>query len=901
MKKIKITSVFMFIMAIGLIISQSFGIWYFIKNSISLSTSIGIRSDILNYNTEDTDLIGTDEPKKYDVYFMAQNINIQDFIRYSNAINNTEFKPGIGFKDLFYTKPTQGISAFTPKLGSWDSTFTGFAEGDTDEEREQKLFKKFEDRYYLSEEDILAVGEPYSKICDGNTAGTFKLDFVDWTLDVIRVNYPVQYDTDDDYNLPLINENTGEKVVKFSEITGATMYHRESWHGESGGHIRVYGCAPTKGFRIANLNGLLESYDSYSIYLNGRNCLFFYPIYTLGKDFMCSQRQVRSLSDVKNAVELFEDCVRAETNLNSATDNYVTFDVEFTGLMQNYKDSSNNSILKDQIVKWTIDSGPLQGQNQGYEKYSNRYKCFRFSNREVTEEMVTKNVNAKLNADPNATFDTTTMNRKKPLTAQQIDQLSLGEYVFVDVAQNRKAYDGNQFAYLQEENGDLLDINYKAGLFNIYIFVKQAFGDGKIRATENLANSEYSMDRFAFSEAEIAGINDIIKTKNIYVDKAVSCKMYDGFIEPSAGWSRHDGRDFYVVFEEKVKPINISTYGETLENSEINFSYAMHAGDFTDNSFVTNGGINFNVDDVTGTISTQNAITIAGNPVTLTYPNYYFTNGIDHEIYEVCNQNIGRGPNSVYATPKFSYIFSNGTRITKEYQSTQLLEKMYTAVTENETEKGRISVTLGENQTYTLAELETAVGMGEVYSSVMMQLQDVQLIKVKQSGNYRICIYAYKDDENHNCFDVWASMPEGFVVTIYDKRDFSNADISKDINGLLISRNWMTEYYTFIGNVSYHANSDLLYGKDVDEGIVTTFKVNESKVITPELQPYVFTSETSNYITLLDLLEYYDNQDKCLCDVSTGRCITYENIQTLPYVINKDCLFEVIDKPTNIA
>lgn len=896
MKKVKIFACFAIIVVLGLAISQGFGIWYFEQQHSSTNTTLDLRSDILNHNTEDADSVTSDPAKKYDVYFMAQNIDINDFIRYSNAINACEFKTDKGFEDLYYTNPEQGVSGYEPRLGSWDSNFS------TDNTNLDNLFVKFSDREFLSEQDILSLGQPYSNMCD---LKSFALEFLDWTLDNIYIDYPEVYYTDDTLNNPDLY--AGGRTVYYPAINDATIYYRNAGFGTAyaGQRYRVYGTYPTENFNIANLNSLLENYDNYSIRLDGRDCLFFYPIYSLGKDIVAGERKnVAQTGDfkgsIKNAFELFEDCIRSEDSGQSATDRYVTYDCEYTNLMQSYKDSDNNEILKDiGPVFWTIDSGPYAGDLQGWEKYTTKYKCFRFSNREVTQEMVQKNLDAKLLSDPNAVIDTTTLNRRYPLTAQQVDQVSKGEYVFVDLMQHRKAWDGMKFSYLQEEGGELLNINYKPGLFNVYIFVKERFVDGRITNVENPNNDTYTLANFHFSQAELDGIDEIMRSRKINVDKTVSCKMYDGFIRSGGGWSKHDGRDYYVVFEEKLTLQNVSSYGTVPTAESYNFNYATHAGEAGEKCFVSNGGVNFNIDAVTGTISTTNALKdLSLNPITLTYPDYYFTNIIKNEEDVVCKQNIGRGGGQTYATPRFSYIFENGTQITKEYQSTQLLEDIWTAVTDSEVERSRISVTF-DSQTYTLAELETMGEYAELYASILEQLKEVQLLKVKMSGNYRICVFTYKNG-NERCFDVWASSPKGYVVAIYDKSDFANNEISKDVDGLLVSRNWMTENYSFISNTSYYDNADLLYGNDIDAQIETSFKIRSSKLVPDALDPFVNTVRDEKFVSLAKLLEYYETQGKCLYDVCSGRYITSNNVKSVPFAINKDCLLTVVAKPANM-
>lgn len=865
----------LFSLAIRLLVGDGFSIWYFAFVDKTIQKKVDLSADTLSYNLDKDASTQEASAKEYDVYFLAQNLDINNFIEPDETVNDLnpyKFKNESDGHGLYYTNSGYAINSYEPRLGSWDENFS------TDSSIPTNLYKKFENVTSLSALQIASIGEPYSKMCDyvSKSGAVWDLKFQNWTLDNVKIDYDTVYEIDPvdpgkKWNLPLINQETGEKVVKHYEIQDASIYIRANWlKTDLEGYYQVYGTYPTKDFNVAHLDSLLEFYDSYAKTINGRKSLFFYPIYSLGKDNV--------LSSVRNDKEKAEDCFRIEDSKISSTDRYFTFDCEYTDLIKT-KPSIEDNVQYWEIPGWTDEAHRYQGWTQ----YVTKYKCFRFSNRVVTSAMVEKNELAKTSAVAGSSSG------NYNLTALQENQITLGDYIFVDIARERKAWDGTKMGYLLDSTGDLLNINYKEGLFNIYIFTRQEFID-------NAANYSSNPSRFDFTNQQIEEINQVMKQNNINIDKSVRCLPYMYHVQNT--WNRNDGRGFYVVFEEIITPTNSSQYSN--EQTPAKFDYFKNPT--SANSFITNGAVEFNIDIIENEVSTNEAIKdLDDNTLTLTYPDYYFTNHIQGEHGKKYIQNIGRGANSPnYTTPTYKYFLQGGSSIYKEFINTEYLETIYDAVLSNQRERERIKITNQNNETYSLEQLKNDASQSTLYQSILSQLQSVYLIKVKESGLFRLCVYCYKNNNNDYEFDVWISSPKGYIVTIYDKTDFNGAEIEKDEDGVMTSREWAMNNYSFIANLSFYENGDLMHGNTTEITNYIDFKINESKAIPPELQSYIITRTNINYIRIDTMLEYLDLHGQCLYDFITGRYITFTNIQTNPFKITGDLILQLVDKPSGI-
>lgn len=1001
---------------LGSFITGGFAAWQFSNFDVAINPDVGVGVDSLSYNVEKHTEEMEDVAQEYDVYFLAQHINILDQYEDENGDmqyryldvdedGNFHFKVDAGLDPesltyderydshgLYYITPeinpttnlpiVNRVTSFDPRLGCWSpaidvsKTANSIIKAEEEEEENYKhlivnAYQKFEGVSHLTADVINNLGTPTFSIRDGS--GTpWPLSFLDWTLDYIQKDYDTTYYTDNGRKgafspnpktpkgnalpiLPGFNSSTSTYAT-YDPITGTypaaevlmgnlvdvSIYTREdtaitvpnNWN-----YFQVYGLYPNENFEIAHLSALLESYDSYSITIDGRKCLFFLPIYSTAKDTQYNTH--------RREFEKLDDCIRITSEGDTANSLYTTFDCEMTDLLK------TSTTMQEFIDTWALSDAlctqiglPL-GSPQGWEKTEIRYKCYRISNRLVTPEMVQKNLDAKTVVVPG---DYT---RKASgatlwygnLTVQQEYQLMFGDYLNCDVALNRQGFNGSKMCYLQDiATGEPVNINYKEGMYNIYIFVRECFADDPSDRSRVFNNF------YGFSNEQIAEINSILASKNINVDKAVNCKEYKEFVV--GGWSNNDARGYYVVFEEIVTPIAVLQYGGGDATKTLDFTREKGLS----GSYMSVGGITTNVDDFvdapfhpvsnrSGYVATAMALTdFDGNPITMTYPYYYMSAKIAGES-SIIKQNAGKGPNSpAYNIPVYQFPITENTAITKNFKGSELLETIAESITK-EQERSRIKVVLGanmlslevlkqahdsllsskssgENVTTSVGSDNISIvnasgvisvfvnsnditsyfidGETDLYQSIVAQMDDVYLLRARKSGVYRVGLVLYKNPSNEYEFDLWLAEPKSTIVTIYDKRDFGGIDPVKDVEGIMTSREWMANNHSFVANYVYDDGAFLVRGNIIGDGINVELKYNEKFTPSALLSARLTNRAGDKYITIDNLLRYYELEEatpKCLYDRSTGRYITYDNWNEIPFRIHGDIMLEVVDIP----
>lgn len=913
-----------------IVINNGYSLWFFGSGGSESSDDLGVSVDYLGYNAEDNLSAHIQNAQIYDIYFLAQHINIEDFLRASNTVGDGwEWKASASSDshNLYYTNPEEGISQYYPQLGTWNESFS------TDSTIPTNLFKKFTDKQYLSQEEISSIGQPYIRI-KNNASGLWPLGFTCWTLDHISIDYPTFYFRDTKHAI-----NTGI-APKYPAKSGLSIYHRPSSTPNlaSDGHVNVYGTFPNQkvnngnGFDVMHLETLLEDFDNKAYNIKQpdntyKKTLFVYPVYTLGKDYYYNN-QVNDGTNSWATPEESDDCVRIRSYYNDGAgwslskyqDNYAAFDCEMTDLV-------HSSGLTDKVVRYGEVKGI--GDAELWVRDSLEYKVYRIQNRTVTSEMVEKNLNSSTLASTNPYSVASDANNYHELTELERSQIRYGDYLFLDPIATRRASHGTIVGYLEESAGNLLNINYKEGLYNIYIFVKEFYCQPPISNNENpyysgyaqnpnygpYVNRNYSSflsedfvnDHIKFTENEINTINSMLESRNVNVDRTVVPLPYliyltnytGGFGDNSNNWAVNldrEGRGYYVVFERVLTPENNSSYGDDSTHN-FDLSRASH-----ESSYHTSPGIiNYDVDSSYTNISTDDAIVdLSNNPITLTYPSYYFTHSLKGLDY-IPKQNISFGSNSPnYQTPLFNFFLANNDVITKEYVGDQYLEFMVDSIDRLEEEKNRISVTLTNLTTYTLAELET-VDVA-LYNSIISQLEDVYLMRVKTSGSYRLnVVYYFNDITNEYEIDVWAASPTGYIVTVIDA--VNGESISLDEDSLLTTRSWMIENYTLLLNFSFRDEDNILFGS-VEDGNYTRMKVHKDKysIIPPSAISggYIYEYKGEKYIDIRTFFSYIDANDWCLYDTVTQRYLTNTNVYTNPFIIHGDTILELRNKPEGI-
>lgn len=272
-------TVFFLLFACALTLGGAFCSWYFPDEIDRRVESVGGIGDYLRPNQsfgdgEDTVLL---DVKYYNVYFLAQNVQkIENFLEKDGTVDGVQ---NYRFKaienGLYYENDVENGSV---KFGSWGKT------------SDSPYYQKFKHVESITTAMMDEMGEPSCSLIDGNSnidGQYYLLQFSCWSID--------PYD----------------------------IYVRSASHSANESYIQVYGTYPYADFEIAYFNILLEYYDAESILIDGEKTLFFYPIYTVGKDYY-SIRTGQDSENLRDSIAID----RAEGSL------FFTFDEKYTKLMK---------------------------------------------------------------------------------------------------------------------------------------------------------------------------------------------------------------------------------------------------------------------------------------------------------------------------------------------------------------------------------------------------------------------------------------------------------------------------------------------------------------------------------------------------------------------------------------
>ena len=265
------------IMCMAVTCIATFGYADFVFNTSDISNGIGtsnnsitqtadpIRQNAVFGEAGDASASGT---QYYDVYFMSQSIeNVMN--SGSNQIDN-----------YYYMKVDDGYSTkahFGAFYGDNGEELTSDVTQNTN-----RYFKKIENVAELSINQMNFVGEPkVNKVYDGNTSGTWQIEFLCWSITPEPI-YTILTKEWWQWEYRTIQWPNSNQII-----------------ADDGGY-RVTGYYPSKdsSFSPFYTNNLLSIYDDYAKEINGKQCLFAYPIYTVGKDYISSTKE-----DYSNCVD----------------------------------------------------------------------------------------------------------------------------------------------------------------------------------------------------------------------------------------------------------------------------------------------------------------------------------------------------------------------------------------------------------------------------------------------------------------------------------------------------------------------------------------------------------------------------------------------------------------------
>ncbi len=614
-------------------------------------------------------------------------------------------------------------------------------------------------------------------------------------------------------------------------------------------HIRVYGSYPFQNFTAAYFNNLLQIYDEHAIYINGRKSIFFYPIYSTGKGYYAYNVGQEGSDYLRDSIAI--------KSKEAGTESFFVYSPQYT---------------KSMHEKEMLDVGEEKNATD-----LTRYHAYRYTEYIVEEEDLT------------STY-----------------------YIDNDIDYFKGSWSGNKKEFTI--NGETLKINDRVGRYNFYLFVKERYHMQSMSIFDNDISEEIKSSA-AFTNDEKQKLTEIVETANIHIYKTFDIDIHQNIKSESTGMFRQnlhwDARDYYLIVEKKYEPRLIA--GTTHDFNWLNpqskqLSFIKNGMEGEDLDSYILRDVSFNTEEGNfGYIHYEvknTAHATAENNRKVMIPDYYFAIKPSRDNDITYTQHIGRSDIAKYQMPTYKYYNYNNEIITEYYSGKEELISFMDAVVDNQSwtiakdadvykDIDRVKLTTQNDPTtfYSLREYITKGMAGEKeFLDYKTFIESMKLIRPKETGTYNIFMHIIYDETTQLPFvlDVLAYRKHNIFVNIYDPEDFGGKKLDFDGTYLL---NADIDNFSFRCNSFYYLKTDLMYENDG-----TTYKAfiksSDSKIS-------LKTNDQNGNYDIFSIIKYYDEQGKCLQDIVSGRYITLQNCQNNPFIISKNYILQVVNKPNS--
>lgn len=481
------------VLSLGTLVSFGYADFYFGDTNTSTEISdVPTRADPIRQNAvfgEQGDT-GTTGTKYYDVYFMAQSVQ--------GGVSLAENR-------YYYQNIETTMNAQNAHFGAF---YDGSGNLLTDDitENNNRYFKKIENVAEVSLLQLDEIGEPRTlNIYDHASSSTsaYDISFLCYT----PFAEPV-YALNNVSNWPTSNQlQSGNfRLDNNSESTETTTGYKVEGYYPS-----TYSMSDsTKQFTSFYANSLLEIYDEFSVPIDGKNCLFFYPVYTVGKNYINL-----STNNIKDEMSFYSvDSDGKKEHLG-----YAAYEGELTSEVQQ---AVGNNFNVYSITNYVFDA----------EEYSN-YTYY-------------------LSSDPTS-YQTAdwVYPRVSPTIGMSYDGAS---NIYYDSNLDSNSDNYNIFG------NNLLNLGISSGRYNVYIIVKSFNNDSSIGSVGGWRGQydDYNALRDAkeFSSNEISTINETLMDSNYNVNiyDARLSDLICGRISEGLWWYNYFSRQYYIVYERLFEP-----------------------------------------------------------------------------------------------------------------------------------------------------------------------------------------------------------------------------------------------------------------------------------------------------------------------------------------------------------
>ncbi len=448
-----------------------------------------------------------------------------------------------------------------------------------------------------------------------------------------------------------------------------------------------------------------------------------------------------------------------------------------------------------------------------------------------------------------------------------------------DMDRNDGSWEGNQNFYqyggkhyvqnsdtFSDTFEDNFDLKKSSGRFNIYLIVKEAYDSNSGGFSSHDYNFNFGNNTFL--KTDIQTIDSFFSNNNIGKYISFNLGTYVSRHE-SGGWlSWHtygDTRDYYIYYERLYEPRLIG--GET---NELNYDSERSISDH----FVRQGtkeylkdryelaGVNL---DGSQTIE----LPISNGRRTMLIPNYYFGIQLTPENF-FTTYTFAFKDESQNQTPEWPKLkLENDDEVIEQPFSSSSMFRIYDPDRDHD-----IYIRESNGEVKTLQE-----------ANYDFDANPIELIKPINKGNDAIGIYTITVDVEYGEDGSGRTVPK--TIYIYGYR----------LLNIFVN---ICDDKTFKTGLSLGGDRNNNF---VDTSSYSYRKDNYYQLQTLTLEDRFTDTNDSNEITLGEILTNLSSQNKCLQELVTHRYITYEsldpnNSEYVPFVIRKNYVFMIVDKPT---
>ena len=427
-------------------------------------------------------------------------------------------------------------------------------------------------------------------------------------------------------------------------------------------------------------------------------------------------------------------------------------------------------------------------------------------------------------------------------------------------------YGGKHYVQNTDTFGDNFDLKKSSGRFNIYLIIKEAYDSN---SGSHLSSHDYNFNfgNNTFSNTDIQTIDSFFFNNNIGKYISFNLGTYVSRHESSDfwGWDTYgDTRDYYIYYERLYEPRLIG--GET---NELDYDSERSISDH----FVRQGTEGYLKDryELTG-VNLDGSATIElsiSNERTMLIPNYYFGVQLTQENF-FTTYTFAFKDESQNQTPEWPKLkLENDGELIEQPFSSSSMFRIYDPDIDHD-----IYIRESNGEVKTLQE-----------ANYDFDANPIELIKPINEGNDAIGIYTITVDVEYGEDGSGRTVPK--TIYIYGYR-LSNIFVN------------ICDDETFKTGLSLGGDRNNNF---VDTSSYSYRKDNYYQLQTLTLEDRFTDTNDSNEITLGEILTNLSSQNKCLQELVTHRYITYEsldpnNSQYDPFVIRKNYVFMIVDKPT---